>query len=596
MKYNHTWLAILALFINKASAQVDVYPWPNTASQSNMYSVKLTQDDHDYFPKELLSKPQLEEGPDGNGVTGLNHDRTMTYVPFSYTDKVKVTARKLFGKPAKRVEISPKSFGIEPLSFDGRTVEFILPDNISPAYISINFITSEINDNDNVDANNNEATTIRHGLVLFADQPETNIPDINQIGAVNYVTATRNEIENADLLYFPTGDHNLIEKFGKINSKTGTDARIYLQKNNQQIYLQPGAVIRGSIDAQGHDGISVSGRGLITGADFHWHYFQGAELTKGKEAFLNFTGCDNCTFNGFIIDNPTHHTLPSSNNTTTKNIKIIGWASNQDGIRPANNSVAEQVFIKTSDDLNYARNSNQTLKDSVIWPMRNGALGMLGWNNLGTGGTIFKNLYVINAEWDIDADQKRNTGIIGSVLNQGVNQANNTVEDLYAEWGMGMLANISIIFDSNKLPSTPENNSWGVISDFTFKNILLESTFQNSGGKTLKNQIKGFEKNGAKAMIKNFTFINVVAGNTVISNDNAHLYFDIDDNTTENINFITEGKFHTLTVTSNDGGYVSPKGNIPTPEGMKRYLTIIADEGKSIESVSINGKNAEKYN
>lgn len=38
---------------------------------------------------------------------------------------------------------------------------------------------------------------------------------------------------------------------------------------------------------------------------------------------------------GFIIENPTHHAIPSGKRTTMRRVKIIGWASNHDGIRPA---------------------------------------------------------------------------------------------------------------------------------------------------------------------------------------------------------------------------------------------------------------------
>ena len=74
--------------------------------------------------------------------------------------------------------------------------------------------------------------------------------------------------------------------------------------------------------------------------------------------------------------------------------------------------------------------------------MRNGAFGMLGWNNLGTGNTTYQNLYFINAEWNT---YKRNSGILGSMLNQGVNLSGNVVENIYAETPTNMLANARLI-------------------------------------------------------------------------------------------------------------------------------------------------------
>lgn len=584
-------LLLLALVTVSAQAAVLVYPWPLTAPVSDRYSVRLEQDGAWYYPMALYSEPNLEQGPDGDGVTGLHEDRSMTYVPFAFSGDVRVQARKLYGEPAQRVEITPRTFGIDPDYFDGLTVHFTLPDHLDPAYISINFVTSETADDDNVDANNNAAVAVRHGLVLFADRPEEYVPDLAQGGAVNYVSASREQIENADFLYFPPGDHHLGEKFGRVNDKPGTDARIYLKKDGTEIYLQAGAIVRGSIDGGGHDGIRLHGRGLITGEDFYWHYFQEPGSAKGKVAFLNFKGCDDCSFDGFMVVNPTHHTMPSANRTHTRNIKIIGWASNQDGIRPGDASLAEKVFIKTSDDLNYARNPGQVLRDSVVWPMRNGALGMLGWNNLGSGGTKFHDIYVIHSEWDLDGADKRNTGILGSVLNQGVGQAGTTVENLYGEWGMGMLSNISITFDRNKNPQLPDQQTgWGELTGFTFRNIILEAPFQNSGAVPVRNQLRGFEHNGARATLRDFRFVNVVAGNTLVTQENADQFFDIDPDTTSNISFTAEGAIHYVTVKASGGGQVRPAGSVPTPAGMDRYLSIIADEGRCIRNVRVDGQ------
>lgn len=582
MQYAKYFVLGSLLFCQQLTAEVITYSWPVTAPVSNKYQVKIIHNRERIEPITLYSEPMLEQGPDGDGVTGIVEDRSMSYVPFAFDEEVQVEATKLYGSEARRVEISPLSYGITPVFFDSRTVRFNLSPEHNPAYISVNFISE-----DNQDAGSNGAINVKHGLLLFADKPETGAPDLALPGVVDYTTASREQIENADLIYFPTGDHRVSEKFGRINNDVGTDARIFLQRDGQQIYLAPGAIVRGSIDAQGHNGIKISGRGLITGEDFYWHYFQDPNSRKGKTAFLDFMGSHDSSFDGFIVVNPTHHTMPSGRNSHIKNIKIIGWASNHDGVRPSAGSLVEEVFIKTSDDLDYAR-SPHVFKNSVIWPMRNGAFGMLGWNNLGTGFAKYNDIRFIHSEWDIPASRKRNTGIIGSVLNQGIFLEQNTVENIYAEWGTGMLANISIQYADNADPE-PVNGSWGELKDFTFKNIILEGTFKNSGNRLVKNQIKGFEKDGIKATIHDFNFINVVAGSTLVTNANADQFFDIDPNTTYNINFTTEGDIFTVSTQHNAGGRLSPAGNLPTPSGMHRYINIIPDVGKTIADVKVDG-------
>ena len=572
---------LLVAFCSSAFSGVEIYPFPASVPVSNKYSVTI-YDDSDcsvHTPKALYSVPNLDPGIDGNGVNTQVQDRSMTYVPFAFTGEVEIEVIKLFGTAASRVEVSPKSYGIEPTYFDGTKVRFRLNHNHLPAYVSVNFVSA-----DNQDSASYSSVHIKHGLMIFGEQPETGAPDLTN--AVTYTTATRSQIENADLIYFPPGDHALIDKFGEVNG-AGTDARIYLSKNSQHIYMAPGAFIRGSIRSGGHDFLKVSGRGVITGEDFYWHYFQEPGTPKGKTAFLNFMGSNDSEFKDFILINPTHHTMPSGLNSDIKNVKIIGWASNHDGVRPSAGSVVEQVFIKTHDDLDYARDLH-TLKDSVIWPMRNGAFGMLGWNNLGVGNTTYQNIRFINSEWDAPATDKQNQGIIGSKLSAGVFLSNNLVENIQGEWGMGMLAILQIRKKGGGWQA-PQNGTWGEISDFTFKNIIMEGEFENSGGVLVKNDISGFELDGAKAMIRDIDFINVIAGNQLVTNANAGNYFDIDPNTTANINFTTQGNIYDITTSSNAGGSLRPAGVVPTPAGMDRFISIIPNAGKKIVDVKIDG-------
>lgn len=281
MKNHFTRLIAAGLFLytTTSTASVEVYPWPATVPNSDKYRVIINQGANSYEPKALYSEPVLIQGPDGDGVTGLVEDRSLTYVPFAFTGEIEVEVTKLYGTAAPRVEVVPKSYGIDPTYFDGTTVKFQLNHNNLPAYVSVNFVTA-----DNQDAGNNGAVVIKNGLVLFGDLPETNAPDLSN--AVNYVNATRSQIENADLLYFPPGDHHLKDKLGEVNGQ-GTDARIYFKKNGQHLYMAPGAFIRGSIKSNGHDFMKISGRGVITGEDFYWHYFQEPGSAKGKTAFLN---------------------------------------------------------------------------------------------------------------------------------------------------------------------------------------------------------------------------------------------------------------------------------------------------------------------
>ena len=105
----------------------------------------------------------------------------------------------------------------------------------------------------------------------------------------------------------------------------------------------------------------------------------------------------------------------------------------------------------------------------------------------------------------------------------------------------------------------------------------------------MKNPIKGFTYNGATAMVQDIQFINIVLGNTLVTQANHTQFFDIDPATTSNITFTTEGTIYTVNATSSAGGTLSPSGALPTPAGMTRTITPIPAAGKRIKRVLING-------
>lgn len=560
--------------ISSLRAQVSLYPWPETALTSDKYSVTIHQGCDTYELTTHLSVPVLIQGPDGDGVTGIHKDRSLSFVQFAFEGTIEVEVTKIYGTAATRVEISPKSFGIDPVYFDGRTVRFRMDHTIKPSYLSVHYISE-----DNQDNGQNGSNAVKNGMMIFGEKPETNQPDLNAPGVVNYAVATAEQILNADIIYFPPGDHYLPDKF------PATDGRIFLKRNGQRIYVEGGAIVRGSFDADRKDNIWIYGRGIITGQNFYWHFYQ--EDGK-KTAYIDLTGADNCRVEGVVIENPTHHTIPSGKNSRFKNMKIIGWASNHDGVRSGEGSFMEELFIKTSDDLDYARDPH-SIVNSIMWPMRNGAFGQLGWNNLGTGFTNYQNIYFIHSEWDVNVDVKRNQGVIGSVLEQGVNLRNNVISNIYAEDGTALIANLTIKHE-NSGDKNPVNGSWGEIHHFQFKNVLLEKPFLNSGGRPIMNKLAGFEKDGAKATIHDIDFINIIAGNTLVTDENASQFFDIDPNTTANINFKTEGVLLEVSTDHNEGGRLVPDGTIPTPVGMNRFIQIIPDKGKRIADVIIDGE------
>lgn len=569
------------------AAQIINYNWPTTIPESDKYEITISQGGNTQTVYTHLSKPNGLANPaytnnaTPTGVATQWQDRTMSYGIFAFTGVVDVQVKKIYGSAATRVDISPKAFGINPYFFDGTTVKFKITDALKPAYISVNFITS-----DNQDADGVGGFDIKHGLMIFADKPEVGAPKPTDPGVVVYSAATTYaQMQAASTIYFPPGDWNLLTK---ITDQHGNLGRYHFLNNNQKFYIAGGAFVRGSLDSDGRDNLKIFGRGIITGLDYYFHQMlePNASGVLEKTAWINLTGSNDCTYEGISMIYPCHHTCPSSNNTTIKNLKIIGFGYNHDGIRPSAGSVVEEIFIKTNDDYDYARDPH-VVKNSIFWPSKNGASGMLGWNNLGAGKTTYENMYYINSEWSSYAF---NRGIVGSQLTQGVAISNDTIRNVYGEDFTSLLANITIKYDPER---TFDVNKPGEVKNFLFKNIIFENIFKANNGKTIKQPIKGFTRdvNGItyKATVHDITFTNLVIGNVLVTQSNASTYFDIDPNTAYNIFFDTMGNLHNVTASALANGKVSPSGILPTPEGMKRVINIIPDAGYKIKDVKVNG-------
>ena len=569
---------------NTLLAQIVEHEWPSTALKSQYYEVVATNGGQQYNAFAHLSVPNTNVDPlypnEGHGVTAFMLDRSLTYATIDFTGEVTLQVTKLYGVPASRVEISPKALGINPSYFDGNTVRFTLRHHSSiPLYISVNFICPENVDDDRYGGNN-----IKHGLMIFANKPQSDIPSETAPGVVVYSNTAN--LANASVIYFKPGEYDLRQRF---NSVAGQIGQMPL-KSGQSVYIAGGAIVHGAFRGDGNDNLKIYGRGIITGQKYAWHWFRDASGVKA--AYINLMGSDNCILQGIIIENPTHHTIPSGTNTQISDLKIIGWASNHDGIRPSSGSIVERIFIKTSDDYDYARDPH-TVQNSIFWPMVNGAVGQMGWNDLGTGYAKYKNNYIINSEWSSTAANKGNTGVLcGSKADGGIKLSGNELHDIYIENITNYLINSAL--------EPKAGNPYGYLSNFVFRNIFVEREFMLPNGTPTKQVMRGVNN----TWISDWSFTNLIVNGTVVTWDNYRDYFDLnlsgsngfnsdDARYVRNIGFYTDGNIHTISVTSNEGGRFFPSGTgglIRATEGSRQVISIIPDNGKKIANITIDGQ------
>ncbi|MDO9154584.1 MAG: glycosyl hydrolase family 28 protein [Paludibacter sp.] len=217
----------------------------------------------------------------------------------------------------KSVKIRPLSLGIKP-QIKGNKITFRL-DKPQKFVVEVN--------------------GFHHALHLFANAPETNIPEQN----------------TPNVRFFGPGEHII----------GNTELH-----SNESVYIDAKAVVYGNFFANDASNIHIFGRGILN----------VIKLPRGNGA-LNFNRCSNISIEGIILTEPNAwcFSMFGCNNVNINNIKLIGlWNYNTDGIDICNcqNVKVEDCFIRSFDDalvvkgvVSYAELpvSNIHFKNNIVW-------------------------------------------------------------------------------------------------------------------------------------------------------------------------------------------------------------------------------------
>lgn len=629
---------LLIVICNTAAwSQLITYPWPEGSEliDDRNYSIRAREVDtasgsngswivlKSFYSFQRSYPDHWKCGSDAG--TDFMADRSLTFASFAFRGVIEVeVTQNLSSARAVSVELAPKAFGFNPIYFDGTTVRFVMD---RPEYVSVNFGFGESDMTINRDDNRAGGADIRHGCMILAEVPEEDvddyeIPSAEDPGIVVWSNDTDLAvIRSADIIYFPPGEHDMRDhkdRWERNSSWEKSEAegnwvtteneyriaalyrgRLNLGKDNQKVYLASGAIVYGGFHSAGKDGNWLYGRGIVTGRRHLMHEIvvpatgtiaetEPYELvTRTKEAFCHF-GQD-AVYDGIIFLEAWHHTCPSASGTRIERIKIIGWCSNNDGIRPGDGSRVERIFIKTSDDYDYYR-SPHTMQRAVVWPMVNGAVGQLGWNNLGTGYAEFRDIYVINPEWHVASiAEKSNIGIIcGGKADAGIKLQKNVLENCHIEHRTNFLVAVAL-----------EGSGTGYLKDFTIRNVTTEYPFQNPAEVPVKQELRG----AGNTWCENWTFSNVFIDGVLLTWENHRDYFNLElegmnglnsdeSAKTRNVAFNWAGTIHTITTTSTGNGSLRPRGNggvIQMGEGMDQTVTIDPGDSNRIRSITVDG-------
>ncbi|MBQ4065879.1 MAG: hypothetical protein IJD10_07240, partial [Clostridia bacterium] len=158
-------------------------------------------------------------------------------------------------------------------------------------------------------------------------------------------------------------------------------------KDGESVFLEAGAVVHGSIRAEGAENVGVYGRGILDGSLAER---QEDEVDRGHAGLLNFIRCRNVTVDGPILRDSEWWGLSVYNgeNIECRNVKSVGmWRYNSDGLDFVNsrNVHVSGCFLRTYDDSIVIKglrwqgheernNENYLIENCVLWCDWGGAL------------------------------------------------------------------------------------------------------------------------------------------------------------------------------------------------------------------------------
>jgi hypothetical protein len=395
-----------------------------------------------------------------NAKWRTNKSKTTSWSSFSFSKKVTVKVVKLKGSFSS-CKILPSNYKIIP-RIRRNYVTFELE---KPCKVAVEF------DGD-----------ITHPMLLFADPLETKIPSPT----------------DPNVIYFGPGVYNI-----------GAD---FFVGSNKTVYISGGAYVKGKFCSRDADNVKIVGRGILSGKGFE----------HKTSHMIKFRECKNVLIEGItIVDTPNFCISLRGSNHTVRNVKMMGWYFNSDGVCTGYKGLVEDCFFKLNDDAVKLYFSDMVVRDCVIWQMENGAPFQISWNMSSDNSNFhLSNIDVIRVEHEWN---NRNEAVFDSIHGGRGHMSDYLFEDIRIENADWRLFYITI--DKNEFADS--SRGMGRISNLTFRNITVDDHMKKPS------TIKGWDSNHR---VSNVLFENVMVNGKYIANtDDGN--FEIDPETTDNIRF-----------------------------------------------------------
>ena len=430
----------------------------------------------EYQPKYMNMSP-VDQHP-----LDIFRGRNISWVNFSFSERATILVR-VFAPYAvsltSSVKIFPERYGLKPV-VKGNVVSFTMT---KPGQCSI-----EIG-NDGYE----------HGLLIFANPPETDQPTLSASKYFILDHATPAEINSVPVeysgIYFRSGVH-----------KIGV---FHVPDHIKNIYFAAGSWVYGAIVMHGNSKVKIFGRGVLSEAKLNYRESHAVEAIDGS---------DQIDLEGIVLADTKYFAVRLlGKNNTVKWIKIVGgWTYNTDGIAAFSGSSVAHCFIWANDDSIKPYRDNLVISDCVVWQLNNGAVIQLGWGNAQATNVTISNVDVLHAEWNNNAANRGILSCIGDKFGKG---GMSGLQSSFLIDNLTTATPMPFIFNIRPNPASPDQ-----IHGLTFKNWSVQMDLDKAYPNYIEcadatNRFDGlvfdnFTLNGVKLTESNW----VTEGNFIIKN------------------------------------------------------------------------------
>jgi hypothetical protein len=274
----------LLIFASCNRTGVILYPEVPGLETSDIYTV--TVNGHEIWTEKFLTDMNIGNLPDWfTGRTYTSVQQEVHFASFSCDGPITVTIE--VPSDIFRARVRPTDRQID-AGIDGNSLTFSLsgPDKL---YVEIDDLPP---------------------LCFFANPPDENVPSP----------------DDPDVVWFGPGEH----RPGYIH-----------MRDNQTLYIAPGAIVYGGIRTDGASNIRVTGRGILDG---------GYEFNR----MVRVDDSENAVFEGIMIRNGRGwiNTITNSRNVIYNDIRIASFGPSGDGINPVGSQdvIISNSFFRCTDD------------------------------------------------------------------------------------------------------------------------------------------------------------------------------------------------------------------------------------------------------